>query len=109
MNETMLMTSPPKNAAQNPETWNGSMILLTRRRSRALITNVKRPRVISISGRVRSIMMGRRKALKMPRRREAARSVRRSSATMPGMILPATSTPAAVTSQRWRNDLTKAK
>src|SRR5688572_8533047 len=107
--ETMLMTTPPQKAGQNPATENDFTRLPTSMRSSALITNVNRPSVIISSGRERISMIGRRKALKMPRTSAAMSRPRNVCASMPGTIWLATRTPAAVTSQRWRNDLTGSK
>ena len=73
---TMLMTKPPQNAAQNPETVKElpGKIPETNQSSSALRTRMKRPIVTRMSGRQRMRRTGRTIALMMPSRREAKAS-----------------------------------
>jgi len=74
----------PQNAGQNPSTTKPRKILPTNQKSKALITNVNRPKVKMLIGNVKNIKIGLIIALTKPKTKAASNADPQPATEIPG-------------------------
>lgn len=79
-------TIAKSNADKNPFTWNSGTRLETKRIMTALITNVNKPKVRILTGRVSKRSSGRITALRIPSTKAATKAVLKFGTLIPGRI-----------------------
>ena len=99
----MLTSTDPASALRKLLTSKPSRNDATKRKIPALMTKIKRPRVSTVTGKVRTMRIGRRTALKRPRKNAAIIAGNQPVTVIPGIICVTARSARAVIRRRIKN------